>query len=134
MFLQNSAARTSHADVHSMALSDSETLRADLETPKGKAGSGLAAKAGIIIGIHNIFIVMPQFIMTGLASIIFALLDPTKSASSVANPPLPANGTLPAIEAAGPVARAEAIVSGSGPNSYAIIYRYVFGLSAMKHV
>jgi len=40
---------------------------------------GLGAKAGIILGIHNIFIVIPQFIITGFASIIFAIFEPDKS-------------------------------------------------------
>ncbi|KAJ4480223.1 major facilitator superfamily domain-containing protein [Lentinula aciculospora] len=43
------------------------------------SGGGLSGKAGIILGIHNIFIVMPQFLVTGLSSIIFALVDPQKS-------------------------------------------------------
>ncbi|TBU52093.1 MFS general substrate transporter [Dichomitus squalens] len=128
VFLQNAMARTSHVDVHSVSLSDPETLHADLEAPRGKAGSGLAAKAGIIIGIHNIFIVIPQFIMTGLASIIFALLDPTKRGSGVVDPPLSTNGTV--MDPADAFARQEAVVSGSGPNSYAIIYR-IGGLSAV---
>ncbi|KAG7095537.1 hypothetical protein E1B28_006275 [Marasmius oreades] len=43
------------------------------------SGSGLSAKAGIILGIHNIFIVIPQFLVTGISSVIFALIDPSKS-------------------------------------------------------
>ncbi|KAJ7594111.1 major facilitator superfamily domain-containing protein [Mycena floridula] len=39
----------------------------------------LSSKAGIILGIHNIFIVIPQFLITGLASLIFAIFDPQKS-------------------------------------------------------
>jgi len=59
---------------------------------------GLAAKAGIIIGIHNLFIVLPQFISSGITSIIFALFDPTKSVRHGHNPGigLPGNGTVPA--------------------------------------
>lgn len=30
-------------------------------------------------GIHNVFIVIPQFLVTGLASIIFALFEPNRS-------------------------------------------------------
>uniref|UniRef100_D8Q806 Major facilitator superfamily (MFS) profile domain-containing protein n=1 Tax=Schizophyllum commune (strain H4-8 / FGSC 9210) TaxID=578458 RepID=D8Q806_SCHCM len=45
----------------------------------GNAGGGLAAKAGIILGIHNLFIVIPQFIVTGVSSIIFAIFDPDQS-------------------------------------------------------
>jgi len=43
--------------------------------------STLSSKAGIVLGIHNIFIVIPQFLVTGLAAIIFALVDPQKSLS-----------------------------------------------------
>ena len=120
--MQNAHARMSHADVHSMALSDSSTLHAEVEDDEhelGRKGGGLAAKAGIILGIHNVFIVIPQFIMTGLASIIFALLDPSKGSGTVAE--VATNATSVDAE----VARGEALVSGGGPNSYAIIYRWV---------
>jgi len=40
---------------------------------------GLQAKSGIIIGIHNLFVVIPQFISTGLVSLIFAVFDPAKA-------------------------------------------------------
>ncbi|KAF9450782.1 hypothetical protein P691DRAFT_664570 [Macrolepiota fuliginosa MF-IS2] len=40
------------------------------------SGGGLSAKAGIILGIHNIFIVIPQFLVTGFSSLIFAIFDP----------------------------------------------------------
>ncbi|KAE9392066.1 hypothetical protein BT96DRAFT_1000693 [Gymnopus androsaceus JB14] len=52
-------------------------------------GGGLSAKAGIILGIHNIFLVIPQFLVTGLSSIIFALVDPVKSALSAKHPASP---------------------------------------------
>ncbi|KAJ3982178.1 sucrose transporter [Lentinula detonsa] len=52
----------------------------DDESDEGDEHSGgLSGKAGIILGIHNIFVVMPQFIVTGLSSVIFALVDPAKS-------------------------------------------------------
>ncbi len=35
-----------------------------------------ADKAGVILGIHNVFLVLPQFIVTFLSSIIFYLLEP----------------------------------------------------------
>ncbi|KAJ3906400.1 hypothetical protein F5879DRAFT_650720 [Lentinula edodes] len=54
------------------------------------SGGGLSAKAGIILGIHNIFVVIPQFLVTGLSSIIFALVDPTKSVLHGSHP----GGTL----------------------------------------
>lgn len=122
--LHNAAARTSHLDVHSLSTSDSSTLHPEDEHG-GKAGGGLAAKAGIIIGIHNIFIVIPQFIMTGIASIIFAFTDPSKGtdSSSSAAADLSQAGNATAAAAAEVADRGEALVTGSGPNSYAIIYR-----------
>ena len=123
-FLQNAAARASHIDMHLLSMSDSDTIRDGHDVSKGKAGSGLAEKAGIIIGIHNIFIVIPQFIMTGLASIIFALLDPTNRQSSTATESSSSIIAIaPSLETSHSVARSEALVQGSGPNSYAIIYR-----------
>ncbi|KAJ6469201.1 MFS general substrate transporter [Mycena vitilis] len=45
---------------------------------RGEAqGGGLSAKAGVILGIHNIFIVIPQFLVTGLSAAIFAVFDGT---------------------------------------------------------
>ncbi|KAK7049408.1 hypothetical protein VNI00_006009 [Paramarasmius palmivorus] len=58
---------------------DEERGDAVEDTRSGESGGGLSAKAGIILGIHNIFIVVPQFLVTGLSSIIFAIFDPTKS-------------------------------------------------------
>ncbi|TFY82103.1 hypothetical protein EWM64_g1909 [Hericium alpestre] len=46
---------------------------------KRRGKKGLAAKAGIIIGIHNVFVVVPQFLVTGISSVIFALFEPDKS-------------------------------------------------------
>jgi len=54
-------------------------------------------------GIHNVFIVIPQFIITGLSSIIFAILDPDTSvldshgrhpAHPGAVPGVPTNSTM----------------------------------------
>ncbi|GAA5953409.1 hypothetical protein JCM3765_005030 [Sporobolomyces pararoseus] len=36
-------------------------------------------QAGVILGCHNIYLVLPQFLVTALSSIIFAILDPGKS-------------------------------------------------------
>ncbi|KAI0365167.1 MFS general substrate transporter [Pilatotrama ljubarskyi] len=126
VLLNNLAARTSHLDVHSLAADDDTTLHDDDDG--GKRRPGLAAKAGIIIGIHNIFIVIPQFIMTGIASLVFFFLDPTKATPGAAElPPLAVNATEPAE--AELIVRAEALATGGGPNSYAVIYR-LGGLSA----
>ncbi|KAJ7692920.1 major facilitator superfamily domain-containing protein [Mycena rosella] len=36
----------------------------------------LSAQAGVILGIHNIFIVIPQFLVTILCAVVFAMFDP----------------------------------------------------------
>ncbi|KAF9036322.1 major facilitator superfamily domain-containing protein [Panaeolus papilionaceus] len=64
---------------------------------RGAEAGTLSSKAGIILGIHNIFIVIPQFLVTGLSAVLFALLDGDKSSlpnhrAPVA--PAPINGTL----------------------------------------
>ncbi|KAK8854544.1 hypothetical protein IAR55_003283 [Kwoniella newhampshirensis] len=43
------------------------------------SGKGTADKAGVILGIHNVFLVLPQFIVTFLSAIIFYLMEPDKS-------------------------------------------------------
>ncbi|KAF8631680.1 hypothetical protein AX15_002265 [Amanita polypyramis BW_CC] len=43
----------------------------------------LSSKAGIILGIHNIFIVIPQFLITGVSAVVFAIFD--HGASDVAS-------------------------------------------------
>ena len=35
-----------------------------------------AEKAGIILGIHNVYIVLPQFVVTAMSSIIFKIMEP----------------------------------------------------------
>lgn len=46
-----------------------------------------------IQGIHNVFIVIPQFLVTGLSAIIFAVLDPVPTPSGGAIvPQVPPSG------------------------------------------
>ncbi|KAJ7701716.1 major facilitator superfamily domain-containing protein [Mycena metata] len=40
-----------------------------------EAKDGLSSKAGVILGIHNICIVIPQFLVTILCALVFALFD-----------------------------------------------------------
>ncbi|KAG5644844.1 hypothetical protein DXG03_007572 [Asterophora parasitica] len=58
---------------------------------QGSAG-GLSAKAGIILGIHNVFVVIPQFLVTGFSAVIFAIFDPSL-------PPTPPPVASPEAEA-----------------------------------
>lgn len=49
-------------------------------TPIAPAGGGAtdtADKAGVILGIHNVFVVMPQFVVTIMSSIIFYIMEPS---------------------------------------------------------
>jgi solute carrier family 45 protein 1/2/4 len=95
---------------------------------KSENGDGLSAQAGAIIGIHNLFIVIPQFLVTGLSSILFALLDPDKSVlhgrHPGSTPPQPGDGTL-----ASTLAAREDGAQARGTDSIAIIFR-VGGIAA----
>ncbi|KAI6144983.1 MFS general substrate transporter [Pisolithus tinctorius] len=65
-------------DLHPLVRGPQRRGRRRFSESRGK-GKGLSAQAGTILGIHNIFIVLPQFLVTGLSSFIFAVLDPEKS-------------------------------------------------------
>ncbi|KZO99261.1 hypothetical protein CALVIDRAFT_477540 [Calocera viscosa TUFC12733] len=52
-----------------------ELEASEVEMPP-KKGNHLSEKAGIILGIHNIFVVIPQFLVNGLSALVFALLAP----------------------------------------------------------
>ncbi|KZT01574.1 MFS general substrate transporter [Laetiporus sulphureus 93-53] len=121
--MSNLSAQTSHLHVPTVAHSEPD------RAPREHSG-GLAAKAGVIIGIHNIFIVMPQFIMTGIASIVLALAD-GGSADDRSHAIEAGNGTsTPADLPQGSdlLLRDDAAAAGR-PNSYAIVFR-LGGLAA----
>ena len=108
----------------------------------------LSSKAGIILvrpsgsfavawlirlflekGLHNICIVIPQFLVTGMASIIFALFDPDKSAihrgkaQDIPVPVPPANGTIPGAVADMRFARAEGVSDGASGGSIGLLFK-----------
>ncbi|KAH7337847.1 major facilitator superfamily domain-containing protein [Rhizoctonia solani] len=59
---------------------------------------GVGSKAGIILGIHNLVVVLPQFLVTGLSAVLFALLEPHRSVLHGKHPgsvPPGTNITLP---------------------------------------
>ncbi|WVF67635.1 hypothetical protein IAT40_002393 [Kwoniella sp. CBS 6097] len=55
-------------------------------------GKNTADKAGVILGIHNVFLVLPQFVVTFLSSIIFYVMEP---APLPAHHPGPGTGVIP---------------------------------------
>jgi solute carrier family 45, member 1/2/4 len=68
-------------------------------------------------GIHNIFAVIPQFLITGIAAIIFAIFEPNKSILHSGNAlslPL-VNGTS--------VDEPKVIMKEEGVNSFVIIFQ-----------
>ncbi|KAI0046327.1 MFS general substrate transporter [Auriscalpium vulgare] len=106
----------------------------------GESPSSLSSKAGIILGIHNVFIVIPQFLVTGLSAIIFAILEPDKSVlhqrpgmTPGSNSTIGGNVTSAGDNQARFALRQEdggERVIPSGPNSVAIIFR-LGGISAV---
>ncbi|GJN89623.1 hypothetical protein Rhopal_002610-T1 [Rhodotorula paludigena] len=62
---------------------------------EGMTGGGGGDQAGVILGCHNIYLVLPQFLVTALSSIIFALFAPHHSVLGHHAPPKnPANSTM----------------------------------------
>ncbi|KAF4603016.1 hypothetical protein EYR38_003421 [Pleurotus pulmonarius] len=114
-----------------------QVSRADISSGMGdydddeQEGGGLSAKAGIILGIHNVFIVIPQFLVTGLSSILFAIFDPQKSVLHGAHPGNIGNSTVAAVDTRDFTSQLfprEPEIQG-GSNSVVYIFR-IGGLSA----
>ncbi|KLO12527.1 MFS general substrate transporter [Schizopora paradoxa] len=143
--MSNPAARHSRADVHDLERSNGgghvlhdgaeDDLHTELnggtEHPQAKTG-GLVAKAGIILGIHNLFVVFPQFISSGIAAVIFAIVDPKKPVPHSINPGLgiPGNGTVveEALDGTASMTRTSLLAradydDGHGASSVVIIFR-----------
>ncbi|RDB28230.1 General alpha-glucoside permease [Hypsizygus marmoreus] len=102
IMLGNPEARVSrlHVDVEGDAAGDAEweddddfsrVRRDGEEGAEGEAAAagGLSGKAGIILGIHNVFIVVPQFLITGLSAIAFAIFDPIQARPPIMHPSPP---------------------------------------------
>lgn len=82
-------------------------------------------KGGMILGIHNIFIVIPQFLVSGLSGLIFWLYEPEKSILHGKHPGTISPGST--MEKIG--MRAEMADEDNNPNSLGLIFRYVEILS-----
>jgi len=131
----NHHARRSWVDVSDLG----ENL---VQNGEGRPGRrSLSSKAGVILGIHNIFIVVPQFLVTAMTAIIFAILEPHRSVLHGDHPgktPPSLNTTIPSStnnssSAVAAAPRQEAEINArppSGPNSIAIILR-IGGVWAM---
>ncbi|KAJ7172933.1 MFS general substrate transporter [Mycena crocata] len=90
---------------------------------EGEGEGGLSAKAGVILGIHNIFIVIPQFLVTGLSAVIFAIFDgppPVHPSTTPGTPAVPVNATIAAGNAT-----IAAVAEGTevGRNSVVVVFR-----------
>ncbi|KAJ8507140.1 hypothetical protein ONZ45_g10460 [Pleurotus djamor] len=86
--LGNGEAQVSRLDVNG-------SVGHDYNDDERRPAGGLSAKAGIILGIQNVFVVIPQFLVTGMSSIIFAIFDPGKSVLHGSHPGSTAsNGTV----------------------------------------
>ncbi|KAG8712649.1 hypothetical protein FRC09_019623 [Ceratobasidium sp. 395] len=80
---------------------------------------GIGSKAGIILGIHNLVVVLPQFLVTGLSAILFALLEPHRSVlhgNHNATIPPGTNITLPLMSR-------EEVEDDASPDSIGLIFR-----------
>ncbi|KAF8128960.1 major facilitator superfamily domain-containing protein [Boletus edulis] len=136
--------RVSRVDIVSPSLSfpvrsEEEQVLANATTSepgsasKTENGNGLSAQAGAIIGIHNMFIVIPQFLVTGLSSIIFALLDPDKSVLQGHHPGNTQSQSGDGSGTAASATRGMSMVAregeGRGIDSIAVIFR-LGGISA----
>lgn len=52
-----------------------------LPSPSSGASNSEASSAGALLGIHNIYIVLPQFLVSFLSSLVFAAIEPKTSSS-----------------------------------------------------
>ncbi|KAF9219205.1 MFS general substrate transporter [Gyrodon lividus] len=130
--LGNSGARVGRVDIDFSASPyyDSRCAENAMTSSSGsgrKLANGLSSQAGAILGIHNIFIVIPQFLVTGLSSIIFSIFDPDNSVLHGYHPgnTQPGNGTMTpaAQDVTGYLLTRLDELSQSKPNSIAIIFR-----------
>jgi solute carrier family 45 protein 1/2/4 len=107
---------------------DSPTSPSRRRTNAPKTG-GTADKAGVILGIHNVFVVLPQFIVTVMASIIFHIMEPPDDTGVPPKHPhaIPiGNGTIAdaSLEGIRLVMR-EGAVEGGSSDAVGLIFRYV---------
>jgi len=93
-----------------------------------EAADNIAAKAGIILGIHNVFIVLPQFLSTAMAAVVFAIFEPARE---VITKPHPAPGHSPVAPSPTPTLLFHRVEDpgDSSPDALGVVFR-IGGLSS----
>lgn len=100
-------------------------------------GKSTADKAGVILGIHNVFVVLPQFLVTGMSAVIFSIMEPESDRGMPGTHPSagPPVGDATAGVDLGLGAditseivvriakRAEGLVEGGSPDAVGLIFR-----------
>ena len=124
-----------HDDSDEELENELQDLSYSLDTPTSpsrrrappKAG-GTADKAGVILGIHNVFVVLPQFVVTLMASIIFHIMEPPSTDVPPKHPhaiPI-GNGTVADAGMEGlKLVMREGAVEGGSSDAVGLIFRYV---------
>ncbi|KAH0581106.1 General alpha-glucoside permease [Termitomyces sp. J132] len=129
----NMYARVSRVAVDLEGHDDDEEDCEDATTGVGAEGSGgLSSKAGIILGIHNVFVVIPQFLVTGLSAVIFAIFDPVQPPIHTISPPPNPTKVISTVinEVRVVIGREEPLGRDKGSNSVVYIFR-LGGVSAL---
>jgi len=105
----------------------------------GESGKDTADKAGVILGIHNVFLVLPQFIVTILSAIIFHMMEPDNPATPKhPGTTIPIVGNITAVDGASDgverfvtrlLEKREGLVEASSSDAVGVIFR-IGGVSA----
>ncbi|KAJ1677647.1 hypothetical protein EV182_005725 [Spiromyces aspiralis] len=79
--------------------------------------------SGVYLGIHNMYIVFPQFAINAISSIVFAILSPDSSASNVhgslphVHQPHPSSSSSSSSPSSPPLPQLASLLSSSSPQS-----------------
>ncbi|GAA6037771.1 hypothetical protein JCM8097_005026 [Rhodosporidiobolus ruineniae] len=103
-------------------------------------GGGGGDQTGVILGCHNIFLVLPQLLVTGLSSIIFALLAPHHSvlgsgshaSSGVSHPKTPLGPSSNSTTPLAPAGEAEAYAQDVDQEDYRVVLVRGVGRLALR--
>ena len=75
-------------------------------------------------GIHNVFVVIPQFLVTGLSAVIFAIFDPVQPPThTISPPPKPTEAVGAVTMGVRAVMGREVLERDEGSNSVVYIFR-----------